>query len=80
MRSTILVLLAASATSVMAGNCHQSSKYCGRSLLYIGDDGAIDVLKDCGPGRCHDAGAGKDDYCTSSAKFKLVEQYAGTVE
>ncbi|KAJ7367283.1 hypothetical protein DFH08DRAFT_1072575 [Mycena albidolilacea] len=110
MRPTILVLLAASAASVMAGNCHQSSKYCGRSLLHIGnyinqiekaihnagtnpdhmmdtlfycfggDDGAIDVLKDCGPGRCHDAGAGKDDYCTSSAKFKLVEQYVETVE
>ncbi|KAJ7791215.1 hypothetical protein B0H14DRAFT_3500760 [Mycena olivaceomarginata] len=106
MRPTLLVLIAASAASVMAGGCKVSLDYCGRSLLHIGnyinqieaaikraktnpdhmmdtlfhcyggDDGEISVVKDCGQGRCHDSGAGKSDYCASSARFKLVEQYA----
>ncbi|KAJ7354078.1 hypothetical protein DFH08DRAFT_984327 [Mycena albidolilacea] len=105
MHPTLLVLIAASATSVMAGGCKVSLNYCGHSLLHIknysnqieaaikqartnpdhmmdtlfhcyrGDDGEISVMKDCGQGQCHDSGAGKSDYCASSATFKWVEQY-----
>ncbi|KAF7364941.1 Maltose permease [Mycena venus] len=106
MRPTILVLVAASALSAMAGSCTSGLSYCGRSLLHIGNyinqieraiadahtdpehfmdtlfhcmfsnDGEIKVQKDCGPGKCHDSGAGKSDYCVSGMRFALVEQYA----
>jgi hypothetical protein len=41
--------------------------YCiGRS------NGDIEVIKDCGPGRCADAGSGKSDICLPASQIHLI--------
>ncbi|KAJ7791208.1 hypothetical protein B0H14DRAFT_2395796 [Mycena olivaceomarginata] len=98
--ATIIVL--ASATYTMAGNCSRGLSYCGRSLLHIGnyanqieaaiqkahtnpshmldtlfyclggDNGDIQVVQDCGAGRCADSGPKKSDICLPSSRIHLI--------
>ncbi|KAJ6527067.1 hypothetical protein B0H19DRAFT_1084119 [Mycena capillaripes] len=44
------------------------------TLFYCigGSNGDIEVIKDCAPGRCVDAGSDKSDICLASSRIHLI--------
>ncbi|KAJ7852603.1 hypothetical protein B0H13DRAFT_1904505 [Mycena leptocephala] len=80
------VAAAPSSTKAAVRKAHTKPGHMLDTLFYClgGSNGDIEVIKDCAPGRCVDAGSDKSDLCLASSRIHLIvdmeESFSGKME